>query len=409
MTVPTSQIDGWREFSIGELAEVKTGPFGSSLHASDYKLVGTPIITVEHLGERSITEQNLPLVGVYDTRRLAAYKLVAGDIVFSRVGSIDRSALVSSKQNGWLFSGRLLRLRGKSKFYCPELLIQIFKTPFFLDQVRAIAVGQTMPSLNTKILNEITVRIPELLSEQQSIAASLSDVDSLIDTLDLLVAKKRAMRQGAMQQLLTGKTRLPGFSGEWEEVLLGSPNVSTIKSGGTPSTAIGSFWNGNIPWVTPTDITSTVGKYLSSSARKITLDGLANCSAQMLPSGALLLCSRATVGEIRIATLPVSTNQGFKAVVAASGVSNEFLYYKLLTMKDQMLERSFGSTFLELPMREAAALPFLLPSYAEQQAIAEVLCNMDAEIDALVARREKTALIKTGMMQELLTGRTRLL
>ncbi len=284
-------------------------------------------------------------------------------------------------------------------------LMQSKKYRDFLDIALS---GSSINNLRPSNILEMTFLIPER-DERRKISDALVDTDLLVKNLDKLIAKKRDIKQGAMQQLLTGKTRLPGFSEEWVETTLGDPSIATLTSGGTPSTAVSAFWNGDNHWVTPTDITATKSKYLTSTSRKITDDGLANSSAQMLPIGTLLLCSRATVGEVRISKIPVCTNQGFKAIVASPETSNEFLYYKLLTMKEQMLERSFGSTFLELPMREAKALPLQIPSMKEQTAIAEVLSDMDAEIDALVARREKTALIKTGMLQELLTGRTRLL
>src|SRR3990170_224582 len=96
----------WKEYKLGEVAEVQTGPFGSQLHQSDYKPVGTPIITVEHLGENKILHQNLPLVSDEDRYRLNKYVIEEGDIVFSRVGSVDRRAYVGAKENGWLYSGR---------------------------------------------------------------------------------------------------------------------------------------------------------------------------------------------------------------------------------------------------------------------------------------------------------------
>jgi type I restriction enzyme S subunit len=209
-----------------------------------------------------------------------------------------------------------------------------------------------------------------------------------------------------MQQLLTGKQRLPGFSGEWEVKRLG--DVCQITSGGTPSTSVPAFWTGGIPWCTPTDITENNAKYLFRTNRTISEEGLKHSSAVLLPRGALLLCTRATVGEIKIAAVPVCTNQGFKSLVCSSDVSNEFLFYKLVTLKDRLQELGVGSTFLEVSRKDVAALEIPLPALKEQTAIAIVLSDMDAEIEALEARREKTRRIKQGMMQELLTGRTRL-
>lgn len=398
----------WQDFTVGELAEVKTGPFGSALHASDYKLVGTPIITVEHLGERRITRVNLPLVGDFDSRRLSAYQLLAGDIVFSRVGSIDRCALVTTDEAGWLFSGRLLRLRGKSQFYNPELLIQIFKTPYFLNQVRAIAVGQTMPSLNTKILNGIRVRVPTRLSEQNSIAAALADVDSLVDALDELIAKKRGIRQGVMQQLLTGKMRLRGFSGEWQSTDLGDL-VVFLKGFGLPKSVLDS--SQGHPCIHYGELFTSYGVKIEETLSRThgkNVKILAN------PNDVLMPTSDVTPTGLAVASAVGSYGIGIGGDILIIRPKSDSLFGPFLAnvirfSKNQVLSLVAGSTVYHIYASQMKKFRLVIPSLAEQIAIAEVLSDMDAEIDAVVARREKTALIKTGMMQELLTARTRLL
>ncbi|WP_161556391.1 restriction endonuclease subunit S [Dickeya undicola] len=199
--------EDWSIFSIGDIADVKTGPFGSSLHEKDYVLDGTPIITVEHLGELGITYQNLPMVSDKDKNRLRPYQLNEGDIVFSRVGSVDRNGLICKDQSGWLFSGRLLRVRLKNALHNPAYLSFQFHSAPFKKRVIEVAVGQTMPSLNTTILKGIAVIMPEY-EEQTAIAAILSDMDQDIQTLQQRLEKNRQLKQGMMQALLTGKTRL---------------------------------------------------------------------------------------------------------------------------------------------------------------------------------------------------------
>jgi type I restriction enzyme S subunit len=193
---------------------------------------------------------------------------------------------------------------------------------------------------------------------------------------------------------------------DWEVKKLG--DIAEIISGGTPKTNVPEYWNGSIKWCTPTDITKCSGKYLFETDRTISSKGLVNSSAKLLPIGTLLLCSRATIGEIRIAAVEISTNQGFKSLVCKSEVSNEFLYYKLLTMKSVMLEKAIGSTFLELAKKEVASLEIDLPPLPEQQAIARVLSDTDALINALDKLIAKKRDIKKAVMQELLTGKTRL-
>ena len=209
-----------------------------------------------------------------------------------------------------------------------------------------------------------------------------------------------------MQELLTGKKRLPGFSGEWSKQQLG--DICNIVNGGTPSTSIAEFWNGKILWCTPTDITSCSTKYIYTTESKITESGLKASSATLLPKGALLLCSRATIGEVRIAGNTICTNQGFKSLVVHQNISNEWLYYMVHVLKFNMLEKAIGSTFLEISKKDLAELDIIVPEFTEQKAIAQVLSDMDSEIELLEKKLAKYQQIKQGMMQELLTGRIRL-
>jgi type I restriction enzyme S subunit len=172
----------WQECRLGEVAEVQTGPFGSQLHQSDYKAVGTPIVTVEHLGDNRIVHSNLPLVGDLDKERLIKYTLKEGDVVFSRVGSVDRCAYVHKEEDGWMFSGRLLRVRAQDDAVDSRFLSFYFSQESFKDTIRMIAVGATMPSINTEILSNVGIILPKL-PEQRAIADVLSSLDDKMDLL----------------------------------------------------------------------------------------------------------------------------------------------------------------------------------------------------------------------------------
>lgn len=266
--------------------------------------------------------------------------------------------------------------------------------------------SSAQPGLSVKKILELEYPIPKNKEEQTAIAKALSDVDSLISSLQKLIEKEKATKQGAMQELLTGKKRLPGFSEEWSKQQLG--DICNIVNGGTPSTSIAEFWNGKILWCTPTDITSCSTKYIYTTESKITESGLKASSATLLPKGALLLCSRATIGEVRIAGNTICTNQGFKSLVVHQNISNEWLYYMVHVLKSNMLEKAIGSTFLEISKKDLAELDIIVPEFTEQKAIAQVLSDMDSEIEQLEKKLAKYQQIKQGMMQELLTGRIRL-
>ena len=151
---------GWTDATVGDFASVQTGPFGSQLHNEDYVESGTPIITVEHMDGKYIAHRNLPLVSQNDVDRLRKYDLHTGDIVFSRVGSVDRAVMVSQHEDGWLYSGRCLRVRQ----YDPNTgsyFLWWFNQPVIRQLVTASAVGATMPSINTSILNSIRIVFPQ--------------------------------------------------------------------------------------------------------------------------------------------------------------------------------------------------------------------------------------------------------
>jgi len=161
-------------------AGVQTGPFGSQLHQEDYVDAGIPIITVEHLDENRISHIDTPFVSDSDYERLIKYNLKEGDIVFSRVGSVDRRALVRGEEDGWLFSGRCLRVRPDNNLIDSLYLSYFFGLNIFKKYVRSIAVGATMPSINTKILSNLPIIYPELQT-QQKIAHILSTIDDKIE------------------------------------------------------------------------------------------------------------------------------------------------------------------------------------------------------------------------------------
>lgn len=183
----------WKEVRLGDIADVQTGPFGSQLHKENYVNKGTPIVTVEHLGNKWFTSQNLPMVSDEDKLRLAKYCSQEGDVIFSRVGSVDRCSYVSKEYSGWLFSGRCLRVRPRSGIN-PEYLYYFLTNEGTKQYIRNIAVGATMPSINTKLLNEVPITIPSL-EDQRRIASILSSLDRKIELNNKINADLEEMAQ----------------------------------------------------------------------------------------------------------------------------------------------------------------------------------------------------------------------
>lgn len=288
----------------------------------------------------------------------------------------------------------------------PDFLQRVLSSPPAIAAIEESSVGTTMVNLNQGILASLKIPFPPL-PEQRDIAAALGDVDALLSRLDRLIAKKRDLKQAAMQQLLTGQTRLPGFEGEWELKRLGE--VAEMGSGGTPPSAVSAYYDGDIPWVAISDMTRA-GKVITSTERNLTAIGLANSAAQMFPAGTVLYAMYASLGECSIAGVPLCSSQAILGIRPKSVcLDGTYLYYYLASLKNVV--RALGQQGTQANLNKGMVQDFRLnlPPVAEQRAIAAVLSDMDTELAALEARRDKTRLLKQGMMQELLTGKTRLI
>ena len=180
----------------------------------------------------------------------------------------------------------------------------LLSTASYRRKTLYVARGTTIKHLYPATFVNYVLALPPQ-PEQRAIAEALSDADALIESLNQLITKKRNLKQAAMQQLLTGQTRLPGFSGEWEVKRLDA--LADIRSGGTPSTTQPQFWDGEVKWCTPTDITGLNGfKYLTDTTRKISAEGFKASSAEVIPANSVVMTSRATIGECAINLVPMT-------------------------------------------------------------------------------------------------------
>lgn len=264
-----------------------------------------------------------------------------------------------------------------------------------------------VPSLTSDRIRHILLALPPV-AEQRAIAEALGDIDGLIAALDKKIAKKRLIKQGAMQQLLTGKKRLPGFSDPWVEKKF-SDLYRYASEGGTPDTNNMRFYaNGDVPFV---KIEDTETKYIESCNSFITSEGINNSSAWIVPVNSIIYTNGATIGNVSINKIPVATKQGILGIIPSSIINLEFMYYLLLSQnfKREVDSRQAKGTFATIILKSLDEIPIYLPlNQMEQIAIATILSDMDKEIADLEAQRDKYRLLKSGMMQKLLTGQIRL-
>ena len=203
--------------------------------------------------------------------------------------------------------------------------------------------------------------------------------------------------------------RLPGFHAPWRKTTLGE--IATIQGGGTPPTTNPDYWGGNIPWYTLADFTQ--GRYVGPSQRTITEHALSHSNAKLIPAGAVLFSTRATIGVSAIATQVCATNEDLHAlVVDEKKSSSEFLYFLLQAYSPVIAALGQGSIFLKVTKKDLAALPLLVPpTLQEQRAIADVLARAEGLAHAASGRyarlQQAYQLLYQGLLQQLLPGPAR--
>ena len=341
------------------------------------------------------TEASITPAGIANS---SAVEHPPGTVVLSRDAGVGKSAItrdvmaVSQHFMAWQCGSRL---DNHFLYYWLQ-----FKKPEF----ERVASGNTIKTIGLPYFKALKVPLPDI-NEQRAISAALSDIDAFLGGLDRLVAKKRDLKQAVMQQLLTGQTRLPGFAATWETKRLG--DLARMSSGGTPPSGDPRYYDGDVPWVSISDMTKA-GKFVGATERNLTQAGLENSAAVIYPTGTVLYAMYASIGECCIAAIPTSSSQAILGIQPGSTLSSEYLYYWMCAQKAEVKKLGQHGTQANLNASIVRAFMFSVPHLTEQKAIAAVLSDMDAEIAALEARRDKTRLLKQGMMQELLTGRTRL-
>ncbi|MEH6742686.1 restriction endonuclease subunit S [Hyphomonas sp.] len=328
-------------------------------------------------------------------------KLKPGDLLLTIVGAnTGNVAVVPDWLDGANITQTTARIAVASKVANPNIVKQILESEIGKREVYRYIKGAAQPGLNLSDVERFQFDLPVNANEQKKIADFLGALDAKLAALREKEAELTRFKRGLMQALFSQTLRFTRDDGsnfpDWEETRLG--RIAEIVGGGTPDTCDKLSWNGNIPWFTPTEIKA---KYLGESRRKITKAGLETSAAKMLPVGALLLSTRATVGDVGIATQPACTNQGFQSLVVRDPNYNEFWYYWLKFNTKELLRRASGSTFLEISKTEVAKIPVLSPHYEEQEKIAEALSAIDAKIATVSDQITQLTAFKKGLLQQM--------
>jgi type I restriction enzyme S subunit len=397
----------WRVLTIQRLASRSPnstvgGPFGSELVSRDYVENGVPVIRGQNLA-RAYVGGDFVFVTKAKAKALSSNTARPGDLVFTQRGTLGQVSLVpSGRYSTYIISQSQMKLTPDVSLAVPEYLLQWFRGSAGQRTILDSAIQTGVPHTNLGILRAYQVPVPPL-GEQRAIAAALSDADALIEALNSLIAKKRAIKQGAMQDLLSGRRRLPAFNGEWSVRRIADIAIPSIEKNTS---------NLSLPVLTCSKhlgFVDSLGYFknqvFSRDLRgyRIIRRGEIGYPANHLEEGSIGLQDLYDVAVVSPIYVVFSTKEGV----------DSYFVHRLLKLEEY--RRKFASaTSASVDRRGSlrwgafSQIEVSIPPSKEQTAIVNVLSDMEAEIAALEERMSKARQIKQGMMQELLGGRTRL-
>lgn len=399
----------WKEVRLGEVADVQTGPFGSQLHKENYVNKGTPIVTVEHLGNKWFTSQNLPMVSDEDKLRLAKYCSQEGDVIFSRVGSVDRCSYVSKEYSGWLFSGRCLRVRPRSGIN-PEYLYYFLTNEGTKQYIRNIAVGATMPSINTKLLNEVPITIPSL-DDQHRIASILSSLDRKIELNNKINADLEEMAQAIFKNWFVdfepfkdGKfvdSELGMIPEGWKVGCLG--DMGAVVCGKTPSKSNSNYYGGDIPFIKIPDMHGNV--FVENSEDRLTEEGSLSQIKKLIPPYSLMVSCIATVGLVSINTKPSHTNQQINTVIPHNKSALFYLYQHIKNNEEFLKNMGRGgTTTLNVNTKSFSNIRLLIPSEIALEQFHGIVEGLFKKIEQNLHESRTLSLLRDTLLPRLMSG-----
>ena len=392
--------DPWEQRKFSELVIIERG--GSPRPIEAY-------ITDDANGLNWVKIGDAPELGRYITKTAEKIrpeglaktrKVHPGDLILSNSMSFGRPYIMAV--DGCIHDGWLL-IRDTEKRFDPQYLCHMLGTSQMLDQYRMFAAGSTVNNLNKELVGSACVPIPRK-EEQQLVGSYFDALDSFI-TLHQRKHEKLVQMKKAMLDKMFPKPgekfpeiRFKGFTDPWEQRKLG--DIAEIIGGGTPSTSVDDYWDGDIDWYSPAELGEKI--YADESERKITQAGYQSCSATMLPADkTILFTSRAGIGNTAILRRPGCTNQGFQSLVINDKADVYFVYSMTGKIKKYAEQKASGSTFLEISGKGLAAGEFAFPTLIEQRQIGSLFSRLDDLITLHQRKCDKLKQLKQSLLEKM--------
>ncbi|WP_224556542.1 restriction endonuclease subunit S [Pectobacterium versatile] len=393
---------GWKRISIKDACEAiidcvnKTAPVVD--YETNFKMLRTTNIRngrVDTQSVRYVTEETY-------LQWVKRGKPQKGDIIFTREAPVGEVGILED-DNGVFLGQRTMMYRTNTDVADNYYLFYSLLSEYCQKQIDNFCNGGTVAHMRVPDCGEILINTPSLI-EQKKIAKILSTWDKAITTTEQLLVNSQQQKKALMQQLLTSKKRFPGFSDKWKKTTLGA--VANMSSGGTPTSSVKEYYNGGIPWVSISDMTSQ-GKWIISTDKTLSIIGLENSSAKLYPENTILYAMYASIGECSIARVPLCSSQAILGIRPKQDLHYEYLYFFLSHLKERIKLQGQQGTQSNLNAGMVKKFSILLPSLEEQKAISTSLNIADQEIETLKQKLNHLKQEKKALMQQLLTGKRR--
>jgi type I restriction enzyme S subunit len=345
---------------------IQTGPFGSQLHQSDYSEKGVPVVMPKDIKHGRVDEGTIARIPEGKARELTRHSLKAGSVVFPRRGEISKCAYINEEQAGFLCGTGCIKIEPPEHRLRSKFLSYYLSLPQCTGWLERNAVGTTMLNLNTRILGGL--KIPNFSIElQDSIIGILSSYDNLIENnrrrIQLLEQAARLLyKEWFVHFRFPGHEHVKikdGVPEGWERKKIA--DVCDTIGGGTPSTKISDYWNGDVTWVVPSDVTSNGSLVLLDSERKITKRGLRESSAKLVPPESILMTSRASVGYFALMDTEACTNQGFINIIPKDSETRMYLLFNLMSRVNEIQNNAKGTTYPEISKGRFRSMDMIMP------------------------------------------------
>ncbi|MEQ2582593.1 restriction endonuclease subunit S [Veillonella parvula] len=391
--------EDWEQRKLDDIAKIKTGGGTPKTANPEYWSGNIPWIQSSDLVEGDIVHVNINKFINNNALKNSAAKLISRDSIalVTRVG-VGKVAVINQD---FTTSQDFLSL---SDFDGSDIKFLAYQLYRLMQENAKVLQGTSIKGITKTELIEQSISIPSSGQEQNLISAVLSKIDSIITLHQCKLKKLNLAKKSLLQKLFPRNgsqipgVRFKGFTDAWEQRKLG--DVAIITGGGTPSTNVPEYWNGDIDWYSPVEIGKN--RYVSKSTRKITKLGLEKSSAKLLPIGTVLFTSRAGIGNTAILQAEGCTNQGFQSITPDSKeLDTYFLYTMTPRLKRYGEVTGAGSTFVEVSGKQMEKMSLVLPSLEEQKQIGRFFRTIDDSITLHQRKLERLQEVKKGLLQKM--------